>query len=91
MPFIYLLQMHFSIFSLVGCNKIGLHPSYVAGKHLPYRAYIDCGTVFLCAVTLSFACPLVAPFAAFFFLASGPIMRRCFIYVVRFLDFKIMH
>ena len=87
MPFFYLLQAHYSIFSLVGYTKLGMHPSYVAGSPLPYRAYIDCGTVFLCAVTLSFASPIVAPFAAVFFLVSEPIMRRCFIYVVRVVDF----
>ena len=86
MPFFYLLQGHYSIFSLVGCENFGMNPSYVAGTHLPYRVYIDCGTVFLCAVALSFASPLVAPFAAFFFLVSQPIMRRCLIYVVRIVD-----
>ena len=87
MPVFYLLQTHYSIFSLVGCTKIGIHPIYVAGTHLPYRAYIDCGTIFLCAVALSFASPLVAPFAALFFLISEPIMRRSFLYVVRLVDF----
>merc|ERR1719362_444273 len=58
-----------------------MHSSYVAGVPLTYRAYNDCGTVFLCSCTLSFASPVMAPAAVLFFLVSEPIMRRCFIYV----------
>jgi len=81
MPFFYLLQTHCSFFALFGYKNVGGHSYAIAGSPLPYRAYIDCGTVLLCAVSLAFASPLVAPFAAFFFLCSEPIMRRSFIYV----------
>ena len=90
LPFIYLLQTHFSFFALFGCKNVGLHSYAIAGSPLPYRAYIDCGTVLLCAISLGFASPLVAPCAAFFFLWSEPIMRRCFIYVVRLLMVLIL-
>ena len=53
-----------------------------AGGDLPYRAYIDAGTTLLCVVTLSFAAPLVAPFAVMFFLVSEPVWRQTLLYVV---------
>ena len=54
-----------------------------AGGDLPYRAYIDAGTTFLCTVALSFASPLVAPVTLAFFLMSEPIWRQLLLYTVR--------
>ena len=47
-----------------------------SGGPMPIRIYTDTATVLLCAVALSTASPLVAPFALVYFVVTTPIWKR---------------
>lgn len=84
LPLQYMLQINSIIFGLIGwkcCARcvMGGGP----GGPLPYRVYIDSGTVFLCLVALAPASPLVAPCALFYFLYCAPLWRRNCIFMYR--------
>merc|ERR1712151_487659 len=82
LPWLYLLQLNTFLFQCLRCNCLArMMMGGGSGGDLPYRAYIDAGTTFLCVVTLSFAAPLVAPFALMFFLVSEPVWRQTLLYV----------
>ena len=56
------------------------------GGPLPYRIYIDAGTVFMCLISFSFASPLVAPFCFIYFLVCEPVWRRNSIFLLSFMN-----
>lgn len=45
---------------LANASRLSLHGSGPGGP-LPFRIYVDSGSVFLCVVALAPACPMVAP------------------------------
>ena len=84
LPLQYMLQVNTFLFQLLGwkcCRRcvMGGGP----GGHIPYRIYIDSGVVFLCVVTLSPSCPLIAPAALLYYLYCIPLWRRNCIFVYR--------
>lgn len=84
LPLHFLLQMNTFLFRILGLNCCsravrGGGP----GGAIPYRLYIDGALVFLCAVTLAPAAPLLAPFATIYFYWSQPILKRNLVYVYR--------
>jgi len=84
LPTQYMLQMNTFLFWFLGwkcCARcvMGGGP----GGPIPYRIYIDSGVVLMCIVSLSFASPLIAPFALFYFLVCQPLWRRNCIYIYR--------
>ena len=84
LPFQYMLQFNSFAFQSLGwkcCRRcvMGGGP----GGPIPYRIYIDCGTVFLCLVSLAPASPLVAPCALLYFLYCAPLWRRNCIFIYR--------
>jgi len=84
LPLHFLLQMNTFLFRLIGwhcCSRAvrGGGP----GGTTPYRLYIDGALVFLCAVTLAPAAPLLAPFATAYFICSQPIIKRNLVYMYR--------
>jgi hypothetical protein len=84
LPNQYLLQFNTFLFEMLGwgyCQRIisgGMN-----GPELPYRIYVDSGTVFLCIVGLGFASPLVTPVALAYYLIAVPLLRRNSIFVYR--------
>ena len=55
----------------------------LTGGPIPYRVYIDGGTVFLCVVALAPQSPLVAPVACLYYLFCAPLWRRNCIFMYR--------
>jgi len=84
LPAQYLLQYNvisFALFGLKCCVRVSTGGG--PGGPLPYRIYVDSGVVFLCAVALSCASPIVAPCALLYFTMGAPIWRRQCIFVYR--------
>jgi len=84
LPLQYLIQMNSFLFTFLGwkcCSRINRGGG--PGGPVPYRIYLDSGVVFLCAVALGPAAPLVTPFAFMYFLFCWPLMRRNLIFVYR--------
>ena len=84
LPLQYLLQMNSFLFGCIGwkcCARcvMGGGP----GGPIPYRIYIDGGTVFLCVVALAPQSPLVAPMALLYYLFCAPLWRRNCIFMYR--------
>jgi len=84
LPLHYLLQVNTFLFRTLGwhcCSRAvrGGGP----GGTTPYRIYIDGALVFLCAVTLAPAAPLLAPFATVYFIWSLPVLKRNLVYMYR--------
>mmetsp|Transcript_52259 Transcript_52259/g.156840 ORF Transcript_52259/g.156840 Transcript_52259/m.156840 type:complete len:458 (-) Transcript_52259:772-2145(-) len=84
LPLQYMLQVNSFIFQCVGwrcCRRcvMGGGP----GGPIPYRIYIDAGTVFMCIVALAPASPLVAPCGMVYFLYCAPLWRRNCIFMYR--------
>ena len=53
------------------------------GGPIPYRIYIDGGTVFICALAIAPQAPLIAPLCFIYFIFSQPMLRRNVIYMYR--------
>ena len=84
LPLQYMLQLNTFVFQLFGlkcCRRIALGGG--PGGHIPYRIYIDSGVVFLCVVTLSPSCPLIAPAALLYYMYCMPLWRRNCIFIYR--------
>lgn len=84
LPLNYLLQVNTFLFSMFGmkcCSRLvrGGGP----GGPLPYRIYVDSGVVFMCAVALAPASPLVAVACFFYFLFCVPLLRRNVLFMHR--------
>lgn len=84
LPLQYLLQVNTFLFGCIGwkcCARcvMGGGP----GGPIPYRVYIDGGTVFLCVVALAPQSPLVAPVALLYYLFCAPLWRRNCIFMYR--------
>ncbi len=84
LPSSYLMQVNTFIFHFLGwkcCTRMA--SGGMNGMEVPYRIYIDSGAAFLCAVTLSFMSPLVAPAVLAYYLLAIPLLRRNCIFVYR--------
>jgi hypothetical protein len=84
LPNQYLLQLNTFIFQILGWNCCRrMNSGGMNGPELPYRIYVDSGTVFLCIVGLGFASPLVAPAALCYYILAVPLLRRNSIFIYR--------
>jgi hypothetical protein len=84
LPNQYLLQLNTFLFQGIGWNCCArASQGGGPGGCIPYRIYVDSGVVFMCTVSLSFACPLMAPVALAYYLVCSPLLRRNLIYVYR--------
>ena len=61
------------------------HSAYYRGPGgiVPYRVYVNSGTIFLCVAALSPLCPVIAPFATLYFMFINPLLKWGFIFVYR--------
>lgn len=84
LPVSYLLQVNTFLFYAFGfkcCSRLvrGGGP----GGPIPYRIFVDSGVVFMCALSLAPASPLVAPACFCYFVVCQPLLRRNLIFVYR--------
>jgi hypothetical protein len=84
LPSSYLMQVNTFIFHSLGWKCcVRMASGGMNGTVVPYRIYVDSGAAFLCAVTLSFMSPLVAPAVLAYYLLAIPLLRRNCIFVYR--------
>ncbi|GKY91495.1 hypothetical protein MPSEU_000121700 [Mayamaea pseudoterrestris] len=84
LPMNYLLNVNTFAFACLGwncCSRMvrGGGP----GGPLPYRLYVDTGTVLMCCVALGPSSPLVSLVCLMYFIVMEPLMRRNLIFVYR--------
>ena len=53
------------------------------GAELPFRIYVDSGWILSAMTTLAPVCPLIGPFALFYFVALAPMLRFLVVFAYR--------
>ena len=82
--FVQMLQFNTYLFAMLGLKCLSrANMGGGPGGPLPYRIYVDSGTIFLCLTALAPASPLLAPVALFNFACIIPLLRRNTIFVYR--------
>lgn len=83
-PPFYLFQALTWVSAMFGANCCArMFKGGGAGSRLPYRIYVEGGTVLMFALALAPAAPIVAPFVVLYFLVCSPLLRYVVIFTYK--------
>ena len=83
-PLFYLFQALTWVSSMFGAKCCArMFRGGGAGSRLPYRIYVESGTVLMFALALAPAAPIVAPFVVLYFLVCSPMLRYVVIFTYK--------